>query len=283
MRQLLLALALSGLPASAQERVARIDTPLGPLAATLSPVAQAPAPAVLLLHGFTGTRDEMTVAGTAEGVFARTARLLAAEGIASLRIDFRGSGDSPGSFAATTFEGQTADALAALDWLAAQPGIDPSRVAVLGWSQGGLVATAVAGRSGRPAALVLWNAVADPVRTFSLILGDDAVARGLAAPAGTTITANGIPLDAAFFHGLTTFSPTREIAAYPGPLLVIQGSRDSVVPPGSAQMLIAAHRGEHVEWTEAMDHAFNAGSGPATLDLVIAATTGFLRRALPLP
>ena len=28
-----------------------------------------------LLHGFTGSRDELAVAGTQEGVFSRTARL----------------------------------------------------------------------------------------------------------------------------------------------------------------------------------------------------------------
>ena len=73
-----------------------------------------PAPVVLLLHGFTGTRDEMAIAGTGEGIFTRVARLLAAAGYASLRVDFIGSGDSVGDFADTTFEGQVADGLAAL-------------------------------------------------------------------------------------------------------------------------------------------------------------------------
>jgi dienelactone hydrolase len=46
----------------------------------------APAPVVLMLHGFTGSRDEMAVTGTGEGVFSRSARRLAQHGLASLRI-----------------------------------------------------------------------------------------------------------------------------------------------------------------------------------------------------
>jgi hypothetical protein len=40
----------------------------------------APAPVVLMVHGFTGSRDEMAVTGTGEGVFSRSARRLAQVG-----------------------------------------------------------------------------------------------------------------------------------------------------------------------------------------------------------
>ena len=50
--------------------------------------ATAPAPVVLMLHGFTGTRDELPVKDTEDGVFTRTARELSKNGYASLRIDF---------------------------------------------------------------------------------------------------------------------------------------------------------------------------------------------------
>ena len=65
-----------------------------------------PAPCILMLHGFTGSRDEQVIAGAGEGVFSRTARRWAGRGMASLRIDFRGSsflgGGSDGDFADTT-------------------------------------------------------------------------------------------------------------------------------------------------------------------------------------
>nr|MCU0908012.1 hypothetical protein [Paracoccaceae bacterium] len=129
-----LALTLAAPMALAQsEQVVTIDTPLGPVIGTLETPAGDPAPVVLLFHGFTGSRDELPVANTDEGVFARTARLLAEQGIASLRIDFRGSGESPGDFADTTFEGQVADGLAALAWVAANPAVDGDRLGVIGW------------------------------------------------------------------------------------------------------------------------------------------------------
>lgn len=94
-----LALALLGTAQAAEEVVsilvdgqmikATLETPDG---------TAAPAPVVLMLHGFTGSRDELPVKDTDEGVFSRTARQLAENGFASLRIDFRGSGESEGAW-----------------------------------------------------------------------------------------------------------------------------------------------------------------------------------------
>ena len=106
---------LAATPALSQsEETVTIDTALGPVIGTLETPAGEPAPVVLLFHGFTGNRDELPVATTEEGVFARTARLLAEQGIASLRAHERylaGLGDAfpdPGDllrgFAATTGE-----------------------------------------------------------------------------------------------------------------------------------------------------------------------------------
>jgi alpha/beta superfamily hydrolase len=274
--------ALAAPPALAQsEETVTIDTPLGPVIGTLETPAGDPAPVVLLFHGFTGSRDELPVEGTDEGVFSRTARLLAEQGIASLRIDFRGSGESPGAFADTTFEGQVADGLAALAWAEANPAVDGQRLAVLGWSQGGLVATAVAGRSDRPDALVLWAAVADPKESFGGILGAETLAAGLAAgeaavpvklPWGAEIQ-----LKRGFFEGVQGFDPKAELAGYAGPLFVAHGTKDTTVLPHAADDFLAAHDGEEVKWTAEMDHVFNAFTGPDTLDQMVGETIGFLK------
>lgn len=279
---LALCLALAASPALSQsEETVTIDTPLGPVVGTLETPAGAPAPVVLLFHGFTGSRDELPVTGTDEGVFSRTARLLAEQGIASLRIDFRGSGESPGAFADTTFEGQVADGLAALDWLEASPAVDGQRLGLIGWSQGGLVATAVAGRSDKPDALVLWAAVADPEESFAGILGAETLEKGLAAgdaaipvtlPWGATIE-----LKQGFFEGVTTFDPVAELASYAGPLMVAHGTQDTTVLPTAVDAFLAAHEGEETSWTAEMDHVFNAFTGPETLDQMVGETIAFLK------
>lgn len=278
-----LAAALTLLPATAgaQEETIRFAVEGQTVVGTLSLPAGDPAPVVLLFHGFTGTRDELPVTGTDEGVFSRTARLLREEGIASLRIDFRDSGESDGAFEFTTYERQVADGLAALDWLAAEPRVRGDRIALIGWSQGGLVATAVAGRGNRPVAVALWAAVADPLPTMTGALGAEVVAAGLAAGPDEAVPITlpwgaEIALRRGYFEGLTTFSPTAEIAAWRGPLFVAQGSRDDLVPPASAERLIAAHTGPNALWIEDMDHVFNIFTGPETLDAMVAATIAFL-------
>ena len=104
-------------------------------------------PVVLLLHGFTGSRNELEIPAVKEGVFSRAARMWADRGVASLRIDFRGNGESEGKFEDMTMEGLIGDAEAALDYLGASPDVDGDKMAIVGWSMGGAVAASVAGRT----------------------------------------------------------------------------------------------------------------------------------------
>ena len=105
----------------------------GGIAATLNiPASPTPVPAVLMLHGFGSSRDEVG------HLYTRAAEALAARGIASLRIDFRGFGKSDGDTGATTINAQLDDARAGLAYLSKVKGIDSSRVGILGFSLGGI-------------------------------------------------------------------------------------------------------------------------------------------------
>lgn len=244
------------------------------------------APCVLMLHGFTGSRDEQVIQGVGEGVFSRTARLWAQAGWASLRIDFRGSsflgGGSGGDFAETTYEGQIADAHAAWALLEEDPRVTP--VAALGWSQGGLVAASFAARSGRPKALALWAAVAEPRESFGGLLGPGGIERGLASPGPHRVDLSWgktVHLNRGYFEGVMTNQPLREIAGYEGPLFVAHGTRDEAVLPHAAERYLAAHQGPHQAWIADMDHSFDAAQGPATLDRLAGATLDFFKAAMP--
>jgi dienelactone hydrolase len=241
-----------------------------------------PAPVVLLLHGFTGSRDELPIPNTDDGVFSRTARLLAESGYASLRIDFRGSGESTAdiSYEATTFEGQVADALAAVQYLQGLDRVDGGDVFVIGWSQGGLVASAVAGRSNALDAAALWQAVGIPDATYGGLLGAETMAAGMAAAPDETIEATlpwgaEVGLNGAFFDGIETFDPMAEIAAYTGPLFVTKGMLDTTVLPEASDAFIAAHEGPEELWTAEMDHVFNVFTTTETLDEMVATTVAF--------
>ena len=58
-------------------------------------------PGVVLFHGFTGDRME------SHWLFVKCSRALARAGIASLRFDFYGSGESEGEFSEVTLQGET--------------------------------------------------------------------------------------------------------------------------------------------------------------------------------
>lgn len=257
---------------------------------TLSTIDNNPkAPVVVMFHGFGGSRDELAIKDTKDGVFSRSARRLAESGYASLRIDFRGSGESDGKWADTTFSGQIKDGVAAVDWLKASDKVDGSKISILGWSQGGLVGAHVARARPEVKSVTLWAPVVTPLYTYGNLLGADNVAKGLTSPPDTEITARlpwGVDttLKASFFKEMPTTSPIAAIAHYPGPLQVIVGSKDTTVTPqpASGQALLDYHDGEERLDIFDMDHVFNAFTGPETIDShLVPATLEWLKKFNP--
>jgi len=272
----IVAVAAVGFSASSvfsDEVVVEIPSQQGSIVGTLETPEAERAPVVLMLHGFLSSRDELAVANTDEGVFARTARVLAENGIASLRIDFRGSGESSGAWEETTFSGQVSDALTAIDWLGSSDAVDGSRLAVLGWSQGGLVASHAAAASDAVDALVLWAAVVNPTSTYSALFGAEAMTSAYAAEAGDPVTlplpwGGETTLNGAFFDEMPITSTAAALASFEGPLLGFVGTKDTLVAPqpASGEILLRYHAGEGDLRVLDMDHVFNVFSGPETLD-----------------
>ncbi len=234
------------------------------------PEGDGPFPAALLLHGFTGTRHELPVVGTEDTMFSRAARWLGERGVASLRIDFRGSGESEGAWEDTTFSGQIADAIAALDYLEMLEGVDSGSFSILGISQGGLVAAATAGRDARVSNLVLWSAVSNPVMSYGILLGYDNLLAGAAA--GDEALTIALPwgvdtlLKGPFFEDIFLVDPVAEIASFGGPLLAITGSRDTTVTPQpqAGQVFLDYHEGAEALVVLDGDHVFDVLVGDVT-------------------
>lgn len=264
------------------ERDVRFTSAGQEVVATLATPQGAPAPVVLLLHGFTGSRNELKTEHVPDGVFGYAAQVLAQEGFASLRIDFRGSGESVANltFAETTFEGQIADAFAAVDYLRGLSEVRGEDIYVVGWSQGGLVAAALSGRGASVDAVALWAAVVNPTETYGDLLGHDTIRRGRQIPADESVMIElpwgaKVQLNGAFFEGIHAIDPALEIATFAGPLFVAQGSRDTIVLPRSAEVWLAAHEGEEQHWRAEMDHVFNTFSDDEMLGDLINATVEF--------
>ncbi len=220
-------------------------------------------PVALLLHGFTGTRHELPVLGTEDTMFSRAARWLGERGVASLRIDFRGSGESEGAWEDTTFSGQISDAIAALDFVETLEDVDSGNISIVGLSQGGLVGAATAGRDARVSNLVLWSAVSNPVMSYGILLGYDNLLAGAAAgdEALTIVLPWGAEtsLKGPFFEDIFLVDPVAEIAGYGGPLLAITGARDTTVTPQpqAGQVFLDYHEGAEALVVLDGDHVFD--------------------------
>lgn len=110
----------------------------------LFPGEATPHPAALLVPGSGPVDRNSDHARLPLGVTRLLAEALADVGIASLRFDKRGVGESGGDFLAAGLHDATADAAAMLDLLGNQPEVDPDRLLVIGHSEGAFHAVSLA-------------------------------------------------------------------------------------------------------------------------------------------
>jgi len=141
-------------PYAAREVVCENRAGGSKLAGTLTiPEGAGPFPALLLITG-SGQQDrDESLMG--HRPFLVLSDYLTRRGIAVLRVDDRGVGGSTGEVKRATSEDFAGDALAAVEFLKSQPGIDPRRIGLAGHSEGGLIAPIAAARSRDVAFLVL--------------------------------------------------------------------------------------------------------------------------------
>jgi len=240
-----------------------------------TPDSDEPAPAVLMLPGFTGNRVE------AHFLFVKMARRLAAAGYVAMRFDFRGSGESQGNFWEMTLPGEVDDARAALAWLRRHPAVDPGKVALLGLSMGGAVAASVAGEDPTIAGLILWSAVADFSEVTRAVqpLPDDAPTVLGPLPDGR-FDLGGLLLGPAFRETLGQVQPLESVKRYAGPALIIHGTNDDAVPPDHADRYLQAMGEKRAvrHWVQGADHVYSAHVWE---EETFGMTLAWLRDALP--
>lgn len=107
----------------------------------VTPEGEGPFPAVVFLSGSGAQDRDETIAE--HKPFAVLADALARAGVASLRADDRGAGESTGDFSTSTLDTHLADARALLE--AVRQRDDVSAVGVIGHSEGGVTALRLAG------------------------------------------------------------------------------------------------------------------------------------------
>jgi dipeptidyl aminopeptidase/acylaminoacyl peptidase len=186
------------------------------------PSGKGPHPGVVIMHGFTGQRLESSF------LFREASRSLEAAGIASLRFDFGGSGESDGEFVDMTATTERADALAALDFLRSCDGVDRGRVGLLGLSFGGFMTACTAGaRPDQVKAVALWSAAGFTMQAKTW--NHTPEQRQSLKDRGWMDLA-GLQLGQGWLDDIAQHDPFDEIGKYGGPVLLVHGTRDGSVP-----------------------------------------------------
>ena len=171
-------------------------------------------PAILVLHGWqpAGTNGATTVEPRALG--------FSQQGYVALALAMRGWAPSDG--ADDCGLRQPDDVVQAVSWLAAQPGVDPTRVAIVGFSQGGQVALLAGARSAPVRAIVAYFPVTDVARWKTTTANADipGYVQAVCEPGGTTPR-----------------SPLLQAASITAPVLLVHGDRDTRVPTEQSLLL----------------------------------------------
>jgi dipeptidyl aminopeptidase/acylaminoacyl peptidase len=194
-------------------------------------------PAVIVLHGW----REPGVNG-AETVEAR-ARYFANDGYVALALSLRGWPPSGGNDDCGLR--QPDDVIRAVEWLAAQPGIDPARIGLVGFSQGGQIALLAGTRGAAVRAIVAYYPVTDVAR-WKITTSHPTIPDYI-----TAVCEPG---------GADARSPRFPAASMAADVLLIHGGADTRVP---------------TEQSVLMYEALTAAGRPVTLTLIPGAQHGF--------
>ncbi len=184
------------------------------------PEAGQPAPVVVVVHGLTGQRVGRSYH------LVEFARRLSAEGVACVRFDQAGCGESTGDFADLTIPRMAADTLAVVRWAQAQPWADGTRVAYVGLSLGGLAAVAAEAETGSRA-MALWAPVFDMPRVFQRTAKSGL--RGLLEHQGW-VPYRGLRIGRCFVDQLGACDPRELLARSNAPIRVYHSDMDEAVP-----------------------------------------------------
>jgi pimeloyl-ACP methyl ester carboxylesterase len=230
------------------------------LAGTLSRPAQTTTtrlPAVVLVGGSGPTDRDSLAFGVP--ILGQIAGALADAGYIVVRYDKRGVGQSGGRAESASLADYADDVRAAVKMLAERKDVDPKRIAVVGHSEGGLVALMAAAKEKRIASVGLLATPgitgADVVlaQQQRLLSGMKLTPEEKQAKVDVqkkiheaVITGKGLEqfpadvrrtMDNAEFHSLLISDPSKLVASVRQPLLIVQGDLDTQIEPQNADRL----------------------------------------------
>jgi alpha-beta hydrolase superfamily lysophospholipase len=215
------------------------------------PKTTRPVPCIVTITG-SGLEDRDEALPIVPGYrpFRQIADALGRRGIATLRLDDRGFGESRGDATQETSADIANDIRAGLAWLRTRPDIDARRLALLGHSEGGLIAPMIAAKDPTIRAIVL---LAAPARTGRRVVDyqqREAIARDTTLDAAARerrgrkakAELDSLAVSNAWLRYFLDYDPLIAAKQVKVPVLVLQGANDRQVEAAQADELAAAMR-----------------------------------------
>ena len=251
---------------AASERV-YIDGDHGRLCAVIQrPDGSSRYPMVMLLHGFTSSKDDPIILRLADG--------LEKKGIASIRFDFNGHGESEGRFQDMTVPNEIEDAKKVYAYARALP--DVTSIAIAGHSQGGVVASMTAGELGtsKIKTLVLLSP-AGMLQELALRGSAFGITYNPLDPPEYVELFDGHKIGRNYIRTACSLNIYETSAKYQGPVCLIHGTSDPIVPYTCSERYAQIYPGSELHLLPGYDHIFSKDINAAT-DIAIAYLTKHL-------
>lgn len=236
-----------------------------------APASNASTPAVLLLHGFATDKNEVN------NTNQQIAEQLAARGIISLRIDFRGYGDSVGKPEDFSVQDMVDDAQVAYEFLSKIPEVNIDKIGLIGFSLGAAVALLVSQKV-HCFSLGLLSPALNLLSDFTKFLGDETIKRLSCCEHDMEIILpwRSIKISKAFYESLRDCNPSAAAEAFTGKLLCIAGEKDFSAENVQHIDKISHAQNKMTVIVPDADHIFNIGTSGNGISNVVKKTAEWM-------
>jgi alpha/beta superfamily hydrolase len=211
-------------------------------------------PAVLLLHGFATTKNEVN------NTNQQIAEQLASRSIISLRIDFRGYGDSAGNPEDFSVRDMVDDARFAYEFLSRVPEVNADKMGIIGFSLGAAVALLLS-QNVICHSLGLLSPALNLLSDFTKFLGADTINRLSCCEHHIEVALpwRSIKIGKTFYESICDCRPLAAAEQFSGALLCIAGENDFSAENARHIAEISNAQDKNAIIIPGADHIFNIG------------------------
>ena len=201
----------------------------------------------IICHGFGSNKERPLLRAIADS--------LQAKGIASIRFDFNGCGKSDGRYEDMTVPNEIVDAEKVVAYAMQQPWV--SDISIVGHSQGGVVASMVAGQLKgsirsvalcAPAAVLRDDALRGQVQGATYDAGN--------IPETVTVPGRNLHVGRNYFVTAQTLPIYETALQYEGPVILVHGTADRIVPYTYSERYNSGYKNARLCLLPGVDHSF---------------------------